>query len=147
MQNFTEGAFSDALRTGVLALPAGDGAEAFVDVHDIAAVAAATLLTPWAHASAQYELTGPEALTHAQVAALLSAHGQPVTYQPVPVADWVAGAAAAGLPADYAGFLAALLADIGEGHGARPGSAVADVVGRAPGSLSSVLDRELAPVA
>ena len=146
MQNFTEGAFADALRTGVLALPAGDGAEAFVDVHDIAAVAAVTLLTPSAHASAQYELTGPEALTHAQVAELLSAHGQAVTYQPVGTADWVAGAVAAGLPADYAGFLAALLAGIGEGHGTRPNGDVRSVLGRPPTSLASVLERELGPV-
>lgn len=146
LQNFTEGAFADALRTGVLALPAGDGPEAFIDVNDIAAVAAATLRTPSDHAGAQYELTGPEAITHAQVADQLTAHGYPVTYQPVPVADWVAGAAAAGLPADYAGFLAALLAGIGEGRGARPSIAVSSVLGRPPVPLSAVLDRELAPV-
>lgn len=145
MQNFTEGAFADALRTGVLALPAGGGPEAFIDVNDIAAVAAATLHTPSDHAGAQYELTGPEAITHAQVAEQLTAHGHPVTYQPVPVADWVAGAAAAGLPADYAGFLAALLAGIGEGRGARPTIAVSSVLGRPPVPLSAVLDRELAP--
>ena len=144
MQNFTEGAFADALRTGVLALPAGDGTEAFIDVGDVAAVAAATLRTPSDHAGAQYELTGPEAMTHAQVAAQLTAHGHPVTYRPVPVEDWAAGVTAAGLPADYAGFLAGLLAGIGEGRGARATDAVSSVLGRAPVRLSAMLDRELA---
>jgi hypothetical protein len=69
-----------------------------------------------------------------------------VTYQPVQAADWVAGAAAAGLPTDYAGFLAALFASIGAGHGARPGSDVQSVVGRSPRSLAAVLDHELTPV-
>jgi hypothetical protein len=44
-------------------VPIGDGAEAFVDAEDIAAVAAATLASPEAHAGAQYAPIGPEALT------------------------------------------------------------------------------------
>lgn len=141
LQNFTVGAFAGALESGVLALPAGDGSEAFVDVDDIAAVAAASLLDPAAHAGAQYELTGPEALTHAQVAAVLTAHGHPVTYQAVPVAEWVAAATAAGLPADYAEFLAGLLGGIGAGHGALPNGMVEQVTGRPARSLADVLSR------
>lgn len=115
MHNFTEGAFAEALTTGTLALPAGDGAEAFIDVLDIAAAAAASLQDPATHAGAEHELTGPEALTHTQVAALLSRPHRPVTYQPVSVETWVASASAsataAGLPAGYAAFLATLLAE------------------------------------
>jgi hypothetical protein len=44
-------------------VPTDDGAEAFADAQDIAAVAAATLASPDAHAGAQYAPTGPEALT------------------------------------------------------------------------------------
>src|SRR5689334_5732444 len=73
MQNFSEGYFAPAIATeGVVSAPTGDGAEAFVDVEDIAAVAAATLLDPAAHDGAEYTLTGPEALTFAAVAAQLS---------------------------------------------------------------------------
>jgi uncharacterized protein YbjT (DUF2867 family) len=43
----------------VITVPTGDGAEAFVDAEDIAAVAAATLASPGAHAGAQYAPTGP----------------------------------------------------------------------------------------
>lgn len=147
MQNFTEGAFSDARTTGVLALPAGNGGEAFIDVEDIAAVAAATLLAPSAHAGAQYGPTGPEALTHGEVAAALSAYGRPVTYRSLPTAEWVSAAASAGLPADYARFLAAMLAGVAEGHGAHPDDTVQQILGRPATALSAVLERELAPAA
>ncbi len=144
MNNFLPGgAFSDALHSGVLALPAGDGAEAFIDVDDIAAAAAASLADPAAHAGQQYELTGPEALTHTQVAELLTGHGYSVRYQKVSVEDWVTASTAAGLPADYAGFLAGLLAGIGAGHGANPTDAVERATGRAPSSLAAVLARTL----
>lgn len=141
MQNFTEGAYAEALTTGTLALPAGDGAEAFIDVLDIAAAAAASLQDPAAHAGAEYELTGPEALTHTQVAALLSRPDRPVTYVPLTVENWVAGATAAGLPADYAAFLAGLLAGIANGDGARPTDAVQRATGRPPTALRQVLAR------
>src|SRR6202790_5702520 len=61
MQNFSE-TFLKPL-DGVIVVPTGDGAEAFVDAEDIAAVAAATLASPNAHADAHYAPTGPEALT------------------------------------------------------------------------------------
>lgn len=50
MQNYTEGFYAPQVAAGTLALPAGDGAEAFIDAADIAAVAAATLTAPEAHA-------------------------------------------------------------------------------------------------
>ena len=53
-------------------VPTGDGAEAFIDAEDIAAVAATTLADPAAHAGAAYTLTGPQALTVAEAAAILS---------------------------------------------------------------------------
>jgi uncharacterized protein YbjT (DUF2867 family) len=61
MQNFSE-TFLQPIG-GAIVVPAGDGAEAFVDAEDIAAVASATLADPQAHAGAQYALTGPQALT------------------------------------------------------------------------------------
>ena len=62
-------------------VPTGNGSEAFIDADDIAAVAAATLADPAAHAGAAYSLTGPEALTVAEAAALISeATGQAIMY-------------------------------------------------------------------
>jgi len=59
--------FADA--AGVIRGPAGDGRVAAVARADVAEVAAAVLRAPEAHAGATYELTGPEALTMAEVAA------------------------------------------------------------------------------
>ncbi len=59
--------FADA--SGVIRGPAGDGRVAALARADVAGVAAAVLRAPEAHADAIYELTGPEALTMAEVAA------------------------------------------------------------------------------
>lgn len=56
-------------RSGVIRGPAGDGRVAAVARADVADVAAAVLRDPAGHAGAVYTLTGPEALTLAQVAA------------------------------------------------------------------------------
>lgn len=57
---------------GVIRLPAGEARLPFVDVRDIAAVAVKALTEP-GHNGRAYVLTGPEALSHAEVAAILSA--------------------------------------------------------------------------
>jgi uncharacterized protein YbjT (DUF2867 family) len=66
---------------GVIRGPAGDGRAAMVTRRDVARVAAAVLLDPGPHAGVSYDITGPEALTLSEVAAVLSAHrGEPVTF-------------------------------------------------------------------
>jgi uncharacterized protein YbjT (DUF2867 family) len=57
---------------GVLRGPAGDGQVAAVAREDIARSAVAVLLDPGAHRDATYDLTGPEALTMAEVAATIT---------------------------------------------------------------------------
>src|SRR3954469_20539219 len=56
-------------REGVIRGPAGEGRGAAVGRADVADVAAAVLRDPAAHADATYVLTGPEALTMAELAA------------------------------------------------------------------------------
>jgi uncharacterized protein YbjT (DUF2867 family) len=59
---------------------AGDAPISLVDIRDIAAVAAAALTTP-GHTGKIYDITGPESLTHAELAAQLSAAlGRTITY-------------------------------------------------------------------
>lgn len=66
---------------GVITVPTGGGAEAFVDAGDIAAVAVETLTHPENHAGAIYAPTGPRALTLAEVAAAISEEtGRPVRH-------------------------------------------------------------------
>ncbi|AMM34100.1 Putative nucleoside-diphosphate-sugar epimerase [Sinomonas atrocyanea] len=73
---------------GVLRGPAGNGAAAVVAQADVARCAAAVLLDPAAHAGVTYTLTGPEALTMAQIAHVISAvRGRPVTFHNETVAE------------------------------------------------------------
>ncbi|MFO0997262.1 MAG: SDR family oxidoreductase [Alphaproteobacteria bacterium] len=68
---------------GVIRLPAGNSRLPFVDVRDIAAVAAKALTEP-GHDGKAYVLTGPESLSHAEVAAILSeATGKRFIYEDV----------------------------------------------------------------
>jgi uncharacterized protein YbjT (DUF2867 family) len=62
--------FADA--DGVIRGPAGAGLVAAVARADVADVAAVVLRSPAQHAGATYELTGPEALTFADIAARMS---------------------------------------------------------------------------
>src|ERR687891_1715858 len=64
--------------------PIGDARVSAVDVRDIAAVAAAALTEP-GHEGKTYTITGPAAITHAEIAeALSAATGRDVTFVDVP---------------------------------------------------------------
>lgn len=129
-QNFSEHFLVDAVRDGVVALPAGRVAEPVIDADDIADVAVAALSEP-GHAGTVHELTGPDLLTFDEMAAALSAAaGRPVAYVPVSPADYVRAATAAGMPAAQAEQLAELFAFIFDGHNASCTTGVEDVLGR-----------------
>lgn len=69
---------------GIIRLPAGEARLPFVDVRDIAAVAIKALTEP-GHNGRAYVLTGPEALNHVEVAAILSeATGKRFIYEDIP---------------------------------------------------------------
>ncbi|HEV2255261.1 MAG TPA: NmrA family NAD(P)-binding protein, partial [Streptosporangiaceae bacterium] len=116
-----------------IVVPAGDGAEAFVSVEDIAAVAAVTLTEPETHAGHAYAPTGPQALTMAEAAAMISAAaGRTITYRDADREQWIAAMVSTGIPAEYAAVLRPLTATVASGHGARPNSDVLEVTRTAP---------------
>jgi uncharacterized protein YbjT (DUF2867 family) len=141
MQNFDEGYFAGPIAAdGVISAPTGDGAEAFVDAEDIAAVAVATLLDPAAHDGAGYTLTGPAALTFAEVAErIAAASGRPVEHRDTPAPEWIAATVAAGVPEPYAQLLAGLLGAVAGGAGAEVSGDVERVTGRPPRSFGDYL--------
>ena len=129
MQNFSE-SFLIPMNDAI-AVPNGDGAEAFVDTDDIAAVAAETLAAPAAHAGKSYAPTGPEALTVGQAAEIISAAvGRTITYIPIDQDAWIAAMLGAGVPEDYAAILRMLTSTVASGNGSRPNSDVQTVTGR-----------------
>lgn len=142
MQNFSESFLRPV--EGAISLPAGGGAEAFVDAEDIAAVAAATLTDSATHAGAAYAPTGPESLTFAEAARVISnVTGTATLYHDRPRDQWVAENIAAGLPADYAGMLGVLTETIAAGRGAVPNRDVEAVTGRAAITFREFVSREL----
>lgn len=80
MQNLAEVHGDDVAERDEIYLPAGDGATSFVDARDVAAVAAVALTEP-GHENHAYDVTGPEALTYDDVAAVFSdVLGRDVSY-------------------------------------------------------------------
>ena len=131
MQNFSEGFLYPV--QGVISLPTGDGLEAFIDVDDIASVAAATLANPDAHAGATYALTGPEAISVSEVAGIITAvTGRQVTHSDIEREAWIQVMIGAGVPAAYADKLRILTEIIASGKGARPTDDVEKITGTPP---------------
>jgi uncharacterized protein YbjT (DUF2867 family) len=130
VQKFSEPFLLDPVLDGVIALPAGDVAEPFIDVADVADVAVAAL-TQDRHAGRVYDLTGPRLLTFAETAAELSAAtGREIRYLPVTSAEYAAGAAEAGVPAEEIEPLTELFVRVLDGHHAHLTGDVERVLGR-----------------
>lgn len=130
-QNFSEGHLLDSVLQGLVALPAGDVQEPFVDADDIADVAVAAL-TDRRHAGRVYELTGPRLLGFAQAVAEISrAADLPVRYANVSFDDFRAGMAAAAGPA-LADMYTKLCREVFDGRNACVCDGVQQALGRAP---------------
>jgi uncharacterized protein YbjT (DUF2867 family) len=131
MQDFSETFLKPV--DGVIAAPTADGSEAFIDAENIAAVAAETLVSPDAHAGAAYALTGPEALTVSEAAAVIArAIGRPVKHDDIDREMWIQGSVAAGVPAEYGETLRTLTETVASGMGSRPTDTVQTVTGVPP---------------
>lgn len=142
MQEFSEGSLHDMVLGGVVALPVGDVPEPFVDVDDVADVAVAALVAE-DHAGRTYEITGPEALTFAEVAAAAgAAAGRPVRLEVVALEAFCAGARADGTPEETVDVLAHLFGELLDGRNAEPQGGVEAVLGRQPADAATAMRRE-----
>jgi uncharacterized protein YbjT (DUF2867 family) len=113
-----------------LFLPMEDAKIASIDIGDIADVAAAAL-TNAGHEGKIYPLTGPEALTMAEVAAVLSAAtGRQIRYVNVSPEDARKSQLATGMPPYNADALAELFAERRKGKEARVSPMVQAILGR-----------------
>jgi uncharacterized protein YbjT (DUF2867 family) len=131
-QNFDEDLWHAPLLAGRLALPMGATPEPFVDVRDIAEVAAA-VLTSDGHHGRVYDLSGPRALTFAEaVTTIAAASGRELRYEEVTPAGYRAALLAEGFPEEAADELNAMFAAMRAGHLAQPADGVRQVLGRDP---------------
>ncbi len=143
-QNFGEEFLADAIRHGVVALPAGDVAEPFLDADDIADVAVAAL-TQDGHTGRTHELTGPRLLTFAEaIHEIAAATGRTIRYQPVTSEQFESTMIDHGAPAEYSASLSGLLAEVFDGRRARTTNDVEQVLARPPKDLTDYV-RETAP--
>ncbi|OLT27551.1 ergot alkaloid biosynthesis protein [Nocardiopsis sp. CNR-923] len=144
MQNFT-GAHPHAqsIRSeGVILTATGSGRVGFVDAADIAAVAARALTDPEA-LNGDAVLTGPEALSHDDVAAVLSEiTAAPVVHRRVS-REHMRVRLGASIPPEFAAMLADMDHAIAHGAEDRVTDAVERLTGRAPSGFAAVARREL----
>ena len=105
MENFSEGFLAGGIkRAGGIFLAAGDGKTSFISVRDIAAVALAAFEKPLS--GQELDLTGPEALDHAEAAKIVSdASGRMVAYHVLTEEQMVDGARGMGMPEPAISYL------------------------------------------
>jgi uncharacterized protein YbjT (DUF2867 family) len=117
---------------GKLFAPASEGKIAMIDPRDTAAVAAVALTTD-GHEGRTYFLTGPEAITYAQVAEQLSrATGAEVEFVDVPDEAARQGLVGAGMPKWLVEHLGALFPLIRQGRFEKTTDTVRTLIGRDP---------------
>lgn len=135
MQNFHTFWAGGIQARDAIEVPAGDARTGFIDARDIAAVAAALVVRDGTDGG--LTLTGPEALTHAEVAARLSSvAGRTIRYDNVSPEAFREGLLRAGLPADYAQVLVTLFEGVRAGWAAGLTGEVRRVTGREPISFA-----------
>lgn len=140
-QNFDEDLWYEPLLAGRLALPAGELREPFVDVEDVAEVAA-TVLTSTGHDGRTYELSGPESITFAEaVETIAKVSGRSMSYVALTPAEYREELLAAGLPDEVANELNALFEIMREGHLSALTGDVEQLLGRPPTSFAAYAER------
>lgn len=140
-QNFDEDLWQAPLVAGRLALPIGDVPEPFIDVADIADVAA-TLLTRDGHQGQVYELSGPRGLTFAEAAQTIArAAGRHIRYVELTAPQYRDELLTEGYPEAAIDALSALFAAHRAGYTAEPVDGVQRVIGRKPIDFNEYAER------
>jgi uncharacterized protein YbjT (DUF2867 family) len=146
MQNFTDGVFGPNLARGLIAAPGGSARISFVDVADIGACAARTLVAPAGSPSGAYDLSGPEALTFGQAADVLArTWGVPVRYEEVAIDDPELPQKMGLPPMPDTAPVQALFGRVVAGGEASDSRDIAELLGREPTSLEGFARRTPAP--
>jgi uncharacterized protein YbjT (DUF2867 family) len=142
MQNFSEGPHAATIREeGIIYTATGAGRVGFIDAEDIAATAAASL-TATTPLNSDVVLTGPEALSYDDTAAIITAAlGRPVRHVSLDPAALAVRLVAKGLSADYAEMLMGLDADIASGAEDRTTLGVEQVTRQRPTSFRAFANR------
>lgn len=130
--------WSESIRSaGAIFVPTGTGRIGFIDPADIAAVAAHVLTSP-GHEGKTYRLTGPEALSTADIAEHLSAIlGKPIRHIDVPEAAFREGMQATGFPPPLIEMQVEYCAAVKEGRVGIVTNEIEQLLGRPPHSYAA----------
>lgn len=143
-QNFSESFFAEGVLAGEVVTPEGLAPDPFLDAEDIADAAFAALTTD-AHVGRLYEMTGPEALSFAQVAAeIAAATGRPIRHVEVPAVAYRDALIEAGLPADQVDLIMYLFTTVLDGRNVAVSDGVTQALGRPAGSFADYARRAAA---
>jgi len=144
MQNFSEGFMIEGILNGELVLPAGDVAEPFVDVDDIADVVVAALTRPELR-NRLFEVSGPRALTFAQCASEISeAVGYPVKFTRISIDEFIKTLREEGLPKEMLWLMRELFTVVLDGRNSNPTTGVDEALGRPATDFSVYLRKVMA---
>ena len=135
-QNFNTFWVHGIKQSDLIALPAKEAKTSFIDAEDIANVAA-KLLTVSTFDNQDFDLTGPQALTHGEVAdAISKVTGRKISYEnilPETLAKTLLGA---GLPKDYVDFMILIFGFLAEGYNSKITESVKLITGLAPRNVN-----------
>lgn len=138
MQNFINYNSQSIKQDGAFYQAQADAKVSFIDVRDIADVAAAVLQNPATHSGKTYTLTGPQALSNDEVAVRIAdATGTPVNYISVPPEAAIQAMQNMGMPQWNVDALASLNELIRKGHSSQVTGDVAAVLGRSARSFDA----------
>lgn len=135
MQNLTTTHRGDIRDHSEIIVPAGGGRTSFIDVRDIAAVAALTL-TEAGHENRAYDLTGAEALTYGEAAEILSdVLGRTIDYRRPGLVRFIRHMRRQGHPLPYVLVMSGIYATTRLGLAGRVTDDVERLLGRPPTSF------------
>jgi uncharacterized protein YbjT (DUF2867 family) len=136
-QNFGDAYLRDIVEDARVYVPAGRGRAAFVDVRDVADVAASALASPTEHEGRAYTLTGPEAIDFTTAAKELSdAQGRTIRYEPASIAGYALHLRRRGMPWAQVGVQTVLHVGLRFGQAERVDPTLARLLSNAPHALA-----------
>lgn len=144
-QNFSEGAFTDYVLAGHLALPMPDAKIPYTDTQDIADMVTKVLLDDSFNRQT-VTVTGPKKLTFQEVADILSQKlGRDIVYQPISMQKFKAGLTAAAVPEPVIWLLSYLFTEVlGRSENQTVSDDVEKILQRQPISFETYVEKTVA---
>ena len=137
-QNLGRAYRADIAEDGRLFLPAGRGRVAFVDVRDVAEIAALVFANPDAHRGAAYTCTGAESLSFEETARVMSdVTHRAIRYESTSVGNYVRHLHVRGMPLAQISVQTVLHVGLCSGQLDIIDSTLAELLGRAPRTLAA----------